>query len=230
MHDGCPTACVGDAAFAYVNAFNAHAALGFFHGDALADPGCILEGAGKRMRHVKLRPGRSLNEKALQKIIAAAYADIVSRRSEDPMKKPTTPRAAASSDWRQARLDEIRTIIKSAVPGVSETRKWKKPSNPKGVPVFEKDGILCTAETYKDKVKLTFSNGAALADPTGLFNASLDGNQRRAIDIGESDKISAKALKALFRAAADLNAAKSGAPKTAKRLTARKATGAKKKS
>ncbi len=86
--------------------------------------------------------------------------------------------------------------------------KWRKPSNPAGVPVWEHAGILCTGETYKDKVKLTFANGAALDDPSGLFNSSLDGNVRRAIDIHEGDKIDDKAFKALIRAAVALNTAK----------------------
>jgi hypothetical protein len=91
---------------------------------------------------------------------------------------------------------------------VSEAVKWRKPSNPFGVPVWEHNGILCTGETYKDRVKLTFAHGAALKDPAGLFNSSLDGNVRRAIDIHEGDKIDAKAFKALVRAAVAYNAAK----------------------
>lgn len=105
-------------------------------------------------------------------------------------------------DWRGETLARVRKLIHEACPGVQETWKWR------GVPVFEQDGILCTGETYKAVVKLTFAHGAALADPKGLFNASLDGNVRRAIDIREGDKIDATALKALIRRAADLNAAK----------------------
>jgi hypothetical protein len=116
---------------------------------------------------------------------------------------------AAAGDWRSEALARVRTMIKEAVPAVVETQKWKKPSNGmKGVPVWESAGIICTGETYKDKVKLTFAKGAALDDPAGLFNASLDGNVRRAIDIFEGGKIDEKALKALFRAAAKLNEAK----------------------
>ena len=98
-----------------------------------------------------------------------------------------------------------------------EDVKWRKPSNPAGVPVWEHDGIICTGETYKDKVKLTFAKGAALKDPAGLFNSGLDGNVRRAIDIREGDKINEKALKALIREAVALNTAgrrKRSAPKT----------------
>ena len=90
-----------------------------------------------------------------------------------------------------------------------ETLKWAKASNPLGVPVWEHDGILCTGETYKDKVKLTFAQGAALPDPSGLFNSSLDGAVRRAIDLHEDDKINETAFKALIRAAVARNAAKS---------------------
>ncbi len=87
--------------------------------------------------------------------------------------------------------------------------KWRKPSNPTGVPVWEHAGIICTGETYMDKVKLTFAHGASLDDPSGLFNASLDGNVRRAIDFHEGDGIDEKAFKALIRAAVDLNSARS---------------------
>ena len=110
-----------------------------------------------------------------------------------------------SGDWRSQTLGRVRKIIKQADPGVVENVKWRKPSNPAGVPVWEHDGLICTGETYKDKVKLTFAKGAALKDPAGLFNSSLDGNVRRAIDIREGDKINEKALKALIREAVALN-------------------------
>jgi len=109
-------------------------------------------------------------------------------------------------DWRGETLSRIRDLIKEAVPDVVEEVKWRKPSNPFGVPVWSRDGIICTGETYKDKVKLTFAEGASLDDPAGLFNASLEGKQRRAIDLHESDEIDEKAFKALLRAAAELNA------------------------
>ena len=112
---------------------------------------------------------------------------------------------ASLGDWRGEMLARIRKLIHEADPGIVETVKWRKPSNPEGVPVWEHDGIVCTGETYKDKVKLTFAKGAALADPSGVFNASLDGNQRRAVDICEGEKIDGKALKALIRAAVALN-------------------------
>jgi hypothetical protein len=114
-------------------------------------------------------------------------------------------RIAALADWRGETLARLRTLIREADTGVAEDVKWRKPSNPMGVPVWEHAGIICTGETYKDKVKLTFARGAALNDPAGLFNSSLDGNVRRAIDFHEGDKIDAKALKALIRAAVALN-------------------------
>ena len=111
-------------------------------------------------------------------------------------------------DWRGEMLARVRKIIRQADPDVVEEVKWRKPSSPLGVPVWEHDGIICTGETYKAIVKLTFAKGAALEDPSGLFNSSLEGNVRRAIDIHEGDKIDEKALKALIRAAVAFNTSK----------------------
>src|SRR4029450_10869984 len=109
-------------------------------------------------------------------------------------------------DWRGETLAYVRALIKDADPEVVEEVKWRKPSNNMlGVPVWEHGGIICTGESYKAAVKLTFAKGASLSDPSGLFNASLEGNMRRAIDIHEGDTIDAKALKALIRAAVALN-------------------------
>src|SRR5262245_12901439 len=109
-------------------------------------------------------------------------------------------------DWRGETLARVRAIIKQADPGVVEEVKWRKPSNGMlGVPVWEHDGIICTGETYKAAVKLTFARGASLKDPSGLFNASLEGGTRRAIDIQENAEINEKALKALFREAVKMN-------------------------
>jgi len=109
-------------------------------------------------------------------------------------------------DWRGELLSRIRTLIKQADPGMIEERKWRKPSNGMtGVPVWSHDGIVCTGETYKNAVKMTFAQGASLKDPSRLFNSSLEGNTRRAIDIHEGDKLDEKALKALIRAAVALN-------------------------
>ena len=109
-------------------------------------------------------------------------------------------------DWRGETLARVRTLIKEADPDVVEEVKWKKPSNSMlGVPVWEHDGIICTGETYKAVVKMTFARGASLEDPSGLFNSSLEGNTRRAIDFHEGDKFDEKALQALIRAAVALN-------------------------
>jgi hypothetical protein len=111
-------------------------------------------------------------------------------------------RIAALGDWRGETLGKIRALIKQAVPGVTEEWKWR------GVPVWESGGIICTGETYKDYVKKTFAKGASVADPSGLFNAGLDGGTRRAIDFRKGDKIDEKAFKALVKAAAALNVKK----------------------
>ncbi|MEZ5764400.1 MAG: DUF1801 domain-containing protein [Xanthobacteraceae bacterium] len=116
-------------------------------------------------------------------------------------------KAANSPGFQADILARVRKIIMAADPAITEEMKWKKPSNGmRGVPVWERDGIICTGETYKDKVKLTFAKGAALDDPAGLFNASLDGNVRRAIDIFEGDTLEEAALTELVRKAIALNA------------------------
>jgi hypothetical protein len=111
------------------------------------------------------------------------------------------------ADWRGEMVARVRRLIKEADPEVVEDVKWRKPSNPAGVPVWSHNGIICTGETYKAVVKLTFAKGASLEDPSGLFNSSLEGNTRRAIDIRDGDKINEKALAALIRAAVALNKA-----------------------
>src|SRR4051794_3462664 len=108
------------------------------------------------------------------------------------------------SDWRGKTLSKVRKLIKQADPEVVEEWKWVKPTNP-GTPVWAHDGGICTGETYKSVVKLTFFKGALVDDPARLFNASLEGNMRRAIDIHEGEELDAKAFKALIRAAVDLN-------------------------
>lgn len=117
---------------------------------------------------------------------------------------------AGLADWRGETLARLRSLIRDADAQIVETVKWRKLSNPSGVPVWENAGILCTGETYRDKVKLTFARGASLADPSRLFNASLDGGTRRAIDIRKGEAIEADAFKALIRAAVALNLTKSG--------------------
>jgi hypothetical protein len=112
-----------------------------------------------------------------------------------------------SGDWRGEMLSRIRTVIEEADPEIIEEQKWRKPSNGMaGVPVWSHNGIVCTGETYKDYVKITFAKGAFVKDPSGLFNSGLEGNLRRAIDLHEGDKINEKALKSLIKEAVKLNA------------------------
>jgi hypothetical protein len=136
---------------------------------------------------------------------------------EQAMKKVMTKKSVDASglidgriksldDWRGVMLARVRGIIKEADPDVEETWKWR------GVPVWERDGIICTGETYKTVVKLTFAHGAALKDPSKLFNSSLEGNVRRAIDIREGEKLNERALKALIRVAVDYNESKKKKP------------------
>jgi hypothetical protein len=129
------------------------------------------------------------------------------------MKKPVTVESASAlfaekirklGDWRGRTLAKVREIIREADPEIVEEWKWVKPTNP-GIPVWSHGGIVCTGETYKDHVKMTFAKGAALEDPSGLFNSSLEGNVRRAIDIHEGDNVDEAALKDLIRAAVALN-------------------------
>jgi hypothetical protein len=113
-------------------------------------------------------------------------------------------RIAELDDWRGETLARVRALIREADPDVVEEWKWKKATNP-GTPVWSHDGIICTGETYKSVVKMTFAKGASLEDPSGLFNSSLDGNVRRAIDIREEDELDEQALKQLIRSAVALN-------------------------
>ncbi len=131
---------------------------------------------------------------------AAADADSAAARID--------AKIAALGDWRGEILARIRTLMRAADAGIIEAIKWQKPSNPSGVPVWSHAGIICTGETYRDKVKLTFAKGAALPDPSGLFNAGLDGNVRRAIDIRNDHQLDETALIALIRAAVALNLAR----------------------
>ena len=119
--------------------------------------------------------------------------------------KPIDEGTDHPGDWRSELFSRLRALIKEAEPGMTEERKWRKPSNPAGVPTWSHNGLVCTGETYKSVVKLTFARGASLADPSGLFNSSLEGNTRRAIDFREGDKVDQEALKALIRAAVAWN-------------------------
>ena len=133
-------------------------------------------------------------------------------KSDLPASALISKRIAELADWRGATLAKMRALIAQADPGVTEEWKWR------GTPVWSHDGIICTGESYRDKVKLTFAKGASLSDPTGLFNASLDGNTRRAIDIHKGQAVDSSAFKTLIREAFALNA--SGASKRSKKSSA----------
>ena len=137
----------------------------------------------------------------MKKVVTAAKTSAKEATGPSPSKM-IDGRIKELGDWRGETLARVRALIKQADPDVVEEWKWR------GVPVWEHDGIICTGETYKAVVKMTFAKGAALDDPAGLFNSSLDGNVRRAIDIGEGVKLNEKALKALIRAAVELNTSK----------------------
>ena len=136
---------------------------------------------------------------------AGRSKSAIKRATSSTKPKATSAAATPASDWRAGTLEQLRHLILAADPSIVEERKWMKPSNPAGVPTWSSDGIVCTGETYKAVVKCTFANGASLDDPTGLFNESLDGNQRRAIDLREGESIDTAAFSALVRAAVALN-------------------------
>ena len=126
-------------------------------------------------------------------------------KSAESSSKPIDEGIDVPGDWRGELLSRLRALILEAEPEMTEERKWRKASNPAGVPTWSHNGLVCTGETYKNVVKMTFAKGASLADPSGLFNSSLEGNTRRAIDFREGDKLDEEALKALIRAAVALN-------------------------
>lgn len=145
------------------------------------------------------------------KKVGAAAAKPRAKSAAKPKAKPASKAAVKSaakpSDWRPVALQRMRELIVQADPAMVEERKWIKPSNPSGVAAWSHAGLVCTGEVYKNYIKLTFFRGASLPDPSRLFNSSLEGNARRAIDIPEGAKIDAKAFKALIKAAVALNAA-----------------------
>jgi hypothetical protein len=158
-------------------------------------------------------PGATTKKKAataMKKTVKKTKSGAKEGKAGDSPAALIDARIKKLSDWRGEMLARVRALIREADPDVVEEVKWRKPSNAMlGVPVWEHAGIICTGETYKAVVKLTFAKGAALEDPSGLFNSRLEGNVRRAIDIHEGDKIDQKALKALIRAAVALNMSKS---------------------
>jgi len=137
-------------------------------------------------------------------VISMAMKKIDSQRVESASRL-IDARIQELGDWRGKKLSQIRALIKQADREVVEEIKWRKPSNPAGVPVWSHDGIICTGETYKNHVRLTFAKGASLKDPKGVFNSSLEGNAVRAIVMHEGDEIDEKAFKTLVRAAVSLN-------------------------
>jgi hypothetical protein len=139
---------------------------------------------------------------SMKKATTTAVKSRSGSKEGDPPSRLIDARIKELSDWRGEALARVRKLIKQADPEIVEEWKWR------GVPVWEHAGIICTGETYKNVVKMTFAKGASLEDPSGLFNASLEGNTRRAIDIHESDRIDEAALKALIRAAVALNRSK----------------------
>jgi hypothetical protein len=207
----------------------------FWSGQSFDEPGLEPEGTFKAAEarytsddQIAARDLKRWLEKSIE--IQWDYKNIVKRKGRlERMQKATTPlkksgsgsaegkggdsssqridaRFREPSDWRSETLTRIRNLIKQADPEVVEEVKWRKPSNGmQGVPVWSHGGIICTGETYKNVVKMTFAKGASLPDPSGLFNSSLEGNTRRAIDFHEGDTIDKKALQALIRAAVALN-------------------------
>src|SRR6266446_945903 len=164
-----------------------------------------------------LHPRSGANLRRVRVTLSAAKIGARAHRAigalEVYMKRPVPVESASAlidekikelGDWRGKTLAKVREIVREADPEIVEEWKWRKESSP-GTPVFSHDGIVCTGETYKSVVKMTFAKGAALKDPSGLFNSSLEGNTRRAIDFHEGDKIDEKALKALVRSAVALN-------------------------
>lgn len=168
----------------------------------------------RTMAVVRNKPKSPARKRATQ-----AKASSVRRAATRPA---ATKAAAAAADWRVATLERVRQLIREADPEIVEERKWKKATNPEGVPTWSHGGIVCTGETYKDVVKLTFARGAALDDPHGLFNASLDGNARRAIDLREGEQWNAKAFKALIKAAVAENLRSQAPHASAAKTTASK--------
>ena len=213
----------GQGVFLGFHTYTRYVKVTFFNGISLrpVPPG----GTGKEARWIDIHEG-DLDEAQMTAWVkqAAALPGWVPGQPAIAPRKPRPARSKAGAtrkraslridqpgrgagDWREETLARIRALILAADPQITEERKWKKPSNPAGVPVWSRGGIVCTGEAYKDVVKLTFANGASLPDPSGLFNASLDGNTRRAIDIHEGETIDARAFKALVKAAVARNAA-----------------------
>ena len=191
----------GQGWFLSFHVFTKYVKVTFFNGARLrpVPPGASRH---KDVRYLDIHEGDDVDTPQL--------ASWVKQAAKSPgwmANQPTRPPRKSARDWRADTLARMRALIREADPGMTEERKWVKPRNPSGVPVWSHGGIVCTGETYKDVVKLTFARGAALPDPSRLFNASLEGNMRRAIDIREGDTINPRAFKALVKAAVVQNVA-----------------------
>ena len=166
----------------------------------------------------KPKPKSKPKAPAKRKASSSASSSRTSKPSKASKPIPRTAKATpapAGDDWRARTIDEVRRLIQQADPDAVEEVKWRKPSNAmQGVATWSHDGLICTGETYKDKVKFTFARGAALDDPAGLFNADDKGSTRRAIDLREGEMVEPDAFKSLVQAAVDANAAKASAAKT----------------
>ncbi len=201
--------------FLSFHVFTRYVKVTFFRGSDLrpAPPGPSKD---KHVRYLDIHEDDEFDEKQIASWVKQAAA-LPGWMAASPKPKAAKPNAAKlnaaksqesrAGDWRKETLDRMRALILEADPAMTEERKWRKPTNPAGVPVWSHHGIVCTGETYKNAVKLTFAYGAELPDPSRLFNASLDGNMRRAIDIGEGEAVNARAFKALVKAAVARNAA-----------------------
>jgi hypothetical protein len=176
----------------------ASVAVTALHGGEDAQAGPSNAGAAFRpLMPAKKAPAKRAAKKAAPKKSAAKTGAA---------KNAARPAATPGPDWRDATLDRMRRLIQEAVPDAVEEVKWRKPTNPDGVPVWSSNGILCTGGIFKNYVKITFGKGALLPDPKGVFNAGFGGNSFRAIDLREGDEVDAEAFKELVRAAAALNA------------------------
>jgi hypothetical protein len=165
----------------------------------------LSKGRLRRLHHSVPPYQRSRTESAWRRLRKNGSAGTRVAMNEISAAEEIDEKIRSLGDWRGRTLGELRALIRDADPEVVEAVKWRKPSNPLGVPVWEHAGIVCTGEIYKDKVKLTFTSGAALDDPASLFNASLDGGTRRAIDIRQGEDVNAAAFKALVRSAVAFN-------------------------
>ncbi len=206
----------GKRPVAYVYSADGFVQFGFaIRGSSLKDPKGLLEGDGRYVRYIKVPKRSDIDPRAFAALLRQAATPLSQQDGKMTTKSATAATAAAKKisariadlgGWRGEALARVRELILAADPDVEEEWKWAKASSP-GVPVWSHDGIICTGESYKQAVKLTFARGASLKDPKKLFNSSLEGATRRAIDIREGDKLNEAAFKTLIRAAVAANGA-----------------------